>query len=90
MNIDFKWIIGIAATLTALGTIYAYADDILYFQSEANIHLAQTSQRICIEDRAVLIMLEAQYPPGSNIPPHTAQRMAELRESVAQHCTKRA
>lgn len=85
-----KWILSIAALFGAIGTIYAFADDVLYFQSEANIHLTQDSRRICHEDGALLIVLEAQYPPGSNIPPHVAQRMAELRESVARHCTRRA
>ncbi len=85
-----KWILSIAATLTAIGTIYAFADDYLYFQSEANIHLTQDSSRICQEDGALLIVLEAKYPPGTEIPPHVARRMAELRESVAKHCARRA
>lgn len=72
------------------GLVWAYADDVLYFQAEANIHLTQDSDRICKEDGALLIVLESQYPPGSDIPIHVAQRMADLRESVAKHCTKRA
>lgn len=85
-----KWIISFSALLVAIGTIYAFADDFLYLQSEADVDLAQNSTRICNEDGALLIVLEAKYPPGSTIPPHVARRMAELRQSVAQHCTKRA
>lgn len=86
-----KWILGIAATLTAIGTIYAYADDILYFQSEANIHLTQDSARICREDRAELIDLERYIstlqPP---IPSYLYDQLAMLQQSVATHCTSRA
>lgn len=90
MKINLKWIIGFAATLTAIGTIYAFADDVLYFQSEANIHLTQDSARICKEDRAELIDLrryiESLDPP---IPRYLFDQLALLEESVAQHCTKR-
>lgn len=85
-----KWIISIAATLGAIGTIYAYADDMLYFQSEANIDLALRDERICREDRAALIDLEryiaSLQPP---IPTYLYDQLAMLQQSVATHCAKR-
>lgn len=94
MNTYIKAISVACAIMLPIGGVgvgvWAFADDVLYLQSEANIHLTQDSRRICQEDGALLIVLEAQYPPGSTIPPHVAQRMAELRQSVAQHCTNRA
>lgn len=86
-----KWILATAATLTAIGTIYAFADDVLYFQSEANIHLTQDSYRICREDRAALIDLERYIaslrPP---IPSYLYDQLAMLQQSVATHCASRA
>jgi hypothetical protein len=93
LSTKIKWISGICALLLPIGgvsvAIWAFADDVLYTQAEADIHLSQDSRRICIEDGAKLVILEAQYPPGSVIPPHVAVMIAELRESVAQHCVKR-
>ena len=85
-----KYILSAAAALTAMGTIYAFADDFIYLQSEADIHLAQDSLRICKEDRAELIDLERYMatlqPP---IPSYLYDVLAELQESVAVHCAKR-
>jgi len=85
-----KYAISVAAALTAMGTIYAFADDFIYLQSEADIHLAQASSRICKEDRAELIDLQRYIatltPP---IPPYLDDAVADLIESVNYHCAKR-
>jgi hypothetical protein len=85
----YKAILGASLLIASCSTIYAFADDFLYTQAEANIKIAQDNKRVCDEDGALLIVLEAQYPPGSTIPPHVARRMQQLRESVARTCVKR-
>ena len=85
-----KWILSLAGLLTACGSIYAFADDILYTQAEADFHLAQDSERICKEDRAELIDLQRYIatlqPP---IPPYLDDAVSDLIESVNYHCTSR-
>lgn len=88
-----KWISGVCAVIIPIATVWwgvvSYADDYLYTQAEADIHLTQTANRVCIEDSAKLVILEAQYPRGSVIPPHVATMMATLRDSVNRNCVKR-
>jgi len=95
MKIDIKAIsiaCGILLPIGATaGAVYAFADDVLYLQSEADIHLAQDSNRICREDRAELIDLEryiaSLQPP---IPSYLYDQLAMLEQSVATHCASRA